>query len=81
MNRAVGRPAVRTGPDVSTVVDGVPAPALRVVCAWCEPPVGELEPGTTHGICRSCLERQLGRLAPDDDGAVWRNMRHHLTLR
>jgi len=57
-----------------------PEPTLRFVCAWCTPASEETEPGTTHGICPTCLERQLGHLAHPDDGAVWRNMRHRLTL-
>lgn len=79
MNSAVGRPTVRAGRS-STTVDLAPEPALKVVCAWCQPISDEPEPGTTHGICRSCLERELSQLAPYDDGAVWRNMRHRLTL-
>jgi len=79
MNSAVGRHTVRTGGPQARG-DIVPEPALKFVCAWCQSTPEETEPGTTHGICPSCLERQLGQLAPHDDGAVWRNMRHRLTL-
>jgi len=80
MNHTVGRPTVRADRGPSATADLAPEPALRVVCAWCQTTPAEPEPGTTHGICPSCLERELGQLAFHDDGAVWRNMRYRLTL-
>lgn len=44
---------------------------MRRVCAWCEDVMGYTEDdqeGDTHGICPSCLARELRALAAENGG-------------
>jgi hypothetical protein len=43
------------------ITETTPVPALRIVCAWCQPKTDE--PGISHGICPECSEKELAKLA------------------
>lgn len=54
------------------------------ICAWCGEPVAgptRERAGTSHGICRPCLERRLAALAPAPVASVGQQIQRWLRPR
>jgi hypothetical protein len=60
LEKALREPAAGRADSKSQMAKGKAAPALVMVCAWCEP--NRHGPGLTHGICRRHLQELRGEL-------------------